>query len=236
MKVVYLIISVVASFATSTAVAGSWAKTNDSRIKEMKVDKKLVGVSFDIPHVSQPDANTCGATNMHIAMRWLFGASMDIKPIYDKVNTNGEVGIQMQEMLSGLSSLVTIQNGKNGNVRVNPNEAEYKDIRGAIKGMMSHMHSKQRPVIIVGNTDRGLPWWWQAGGHYYTPTRVIYDNVSKKNKFGLEFIDSVYKSPAGFSIKGVSPSTFISDKELATYWKPTGSAKPWLRKVRYITY
>jgi len=63
--------------------------------------------------------------------------------------------------------------------------------------------------------------------------------IFKSRWKGVWIIDSVYNSPAysdNSIVKNnaIPPNAYVSLEELKRYWKPTGSALPWLRKHFFV--
>jgi hypothetical protein len=197
-----------------------------------------VGKRLNVPHYSQPTEVTCGATVLAMIKSFeelkdsgTLPSQPDILDIYDNGNTDGADGLSTPE----LKALITEYGFYKSIYSDSTNFAEVgaDEIETAIEDTYNYVYS---PTIIYGNT-----YWGSAGGHYYTSTGEIYcDDILVKYNIcsyrGLYINDSVYNSPAypNLSKSALVPSVFITADEMENYWKPTGSALPWLRKHYYI--
>jgi hypothetical protein len=117
-------------------------------------------------------------------------------------------------------------------------ERKDKTIKNAISTLATTMGKNFSPAIIYGNVNITGS---SAGGHYYLATGMIYcpKGTCSRDVVGLFINDSVYNSKA-YSAGGIvrrqaiSPRRYMSQNELASYWKPTGSRLPWLREHMYL--
>ncbi len=124
------------------------------------------------------------------------------------------------------------------NIKINVNMLERKNvsIKSAVKFLSVQMRRNYSPAILYGNVKYG-----SAGGHYYLVTGVYNcdKGICKENYHGFYLNDSAYSSRAYSSFhpvrqNAISTRKYISEEDLASYWKPTGSSWFWKRKHMFL--
>ena len=228
---------------TSISLAG-WEYGNNSG--EYKYGNSVIAKYLYISHKPQPNNYTCGATNLSSLIAWETLSQEDksinysIMSVYNYVNTNGNDGIQTDELKAGALALKDYTNQAYGmNLSMGTTEVKSDTIEFGIDWFFDQvlvgMHS---PAILYGNTKDGY-----AGYHYYMVTGAIRcpSNICGSEYNGMLLNDSVYNSPAypADSDKrknALSPGNWVSQSELETYWKKTGSRYPWNRTHIMLTF
>lgn len=243
-KLALLLSSNIIFISFCSSLYSGWDANNEVYTKEYK--GKIIQKVLNIPHKSQPNTYTCGATNLQSIVRWktLYNGDnkvvYDIDSIYQYVNTNDSDGIQIPELKSGYTNLIDYTNNIYGmKISNHTTEIQGKTIADAIYGFYNiNLLNKNSPAILYGNTKDGLP-----GYHYYMAIGGI--NCDKAicglELKGLYLNDSVYDSPGWTADSSkrknaLTPWQFVNEKELETYWKKTGSKLPWERTHNMLTF
>lgn len=225
----------------SSNIYAEWSTVKDGDLTKYYWDNNLLIKEINIPHVPQPTKNTCGATNLRTLFSWATKTqgtkevNYNIKSIYDYVNTNGEDGIQVPELIKGIENLKNYTNkAYKMNLSMGATELKSSTIKGGIEFFsFLSLSDNPAPAILYGNTKYG-----GAGGHYYSAFGALQCPPSLCGGTGrsaLKINDSVYNSPAyGSVVRGdaIIPSKFVFEPALKEYWKKTGAnvLQAWKRK------
>ena len=193
-----------------------------------------------VPHMSQPNSYTCGATVLNMLINWenkrQKGSFLtnDTMAIYNYLNTDGSSGLATPELKRGLDEIPSFFG-----LGINYSEVKSNTIQGAIDYYLSNSLDRGVPIILYGNTNITGS---SSGGHYYLGIGAA--SSTKGYPFvtvsGLYINDSVYGSPAyppGTLVgdQAISSQAFVTVYDLENYWRPTGSAFPWARKHIFIS-
>ena len=243
-KKTVLSIIAISALSMSAAQAGWERYPYLSGTYDQKIKGKLVARWFGIPQYGQPTNYTCGATTTSMQMVWEThkkGKALKYSPtgIHNYINTTGgsTSGLTTAELKAGQKKLVDYIN-RSQRLGLNVSMTERKDssIKNAISTLATTMGRNFSPAIIYGNVK-----YASAGGHYLLATGMIYcpEGTCSSDVIGLFINDSAYNSPAYSSSHpvrrlAISPRKYLSQNELESYWKPTGSRLPWLRGHMYL--
>ncbi|MCU7904424.1 MAG: hypothetical protein KZQ76_00980 [Candidatus Thiodiazotropha sp. (ex Epidulcina cf. delphinae)] len=237
--------SVLAAVIAMNPVHATWKKYPYlSSTYDQKVNGKLVGLWFGVNQYAQPTNYTCGATTMSMQMMWEThkkGRALKYDPlgIHNYINTTGGAtsGLTTDELKAGQTKMVDyINRTKRLGINVAMTEGKEGSIKSAISTLATTMSVNFSPAILYGNVK-----YASAGRHYFLATGMVYcpKDTCSRDVIGLFINDSAYNSPAYSASHpvrrlAVSPRKYLSQNELESYWKPTGSSLPWLRKHMYL--
>jgi len=211
---------------------------------DQKINGQLVARWFGVPQYGQPTNYTCGATTTSMQLVWEThkkGNALKYDPlgIHNYINTTGgsTSGLTTDELKAGQKKLVDyINNTTNLGIRVTMTERKDSSIKNAISTLATTMAVNFSPAILYGNVK-----YAPAGGHYLLATGMIFcpQGTCSSEVVGLFINDSAYNSPAysaSHPVRQFALSTrkYLSQNELESYWKPTGSSFPWMRGHMYL--
>jgi len=246
-KFIFVVIGLCVGVSNVYAVE-KWVKNPSYGAWDYQIDGTVVGTYLSVLQVSQPTTYTCGATTLSMLLIWECQKKGYNNQYYNRMqihkimNTSGgeTSGLTTEELKKGIPIIVNyVRNVDRIRINVNMRERKNYSIRSAINFLSNQMQRNDSPAILYGNVKYG-----SAGGHYYIVTGVFNCNnynrgFCRTDYNGFYLNDSVYGSRAysaynPVKINAISTRKYISEDELASYWKPTGSKFFWLRKHIFL--